>query len=187
MVKTVSFDEKRLSQAAQQQAKGKRTIKKVSTRQQQDEIFKNEDEESFENLMRTESGYSDIFNNLFDDDDFSLATPTIYTDATDETTTLSSSPSSTRKSKDRQRKSSRRSRSTAPEDEGSFFDFDFATSGCRGLAVLEELKIFTELFATEQQCICNKSEEPQPYREGQGYRGRGRSRNRRSRRSRSQE
>ena len=110
--------------------------------------------------MRSNSSYSDIFTNIFDDDDFSIATPTIYTDATDDNTTLTSY-NSRRKSKKDSLKKKKKSESKAKheDDDESEDDFDYLPMGCRTTGVLEEFKIFSELFVPVDSCSCSKIED----------------------------
>ena len=188
--KTVSFDKAGIEAS-------RRTRKKHARRREQEKLLEAFEEESFDKLMRTESGYSDVFFNLFEEEDFSLATPTIYTDeATDESSAESSDyESGNRKSdeveedghadeeEETSRHERRRSSRVTPisprqdYDEDDDYDLLYTIDGCRSVAVFEELKMITELFIPDQRCICAKPEEETVRR--------GRSRRRKSRRSRS--
>eukprot|EP00977_Amphora_coffeiformis_P002379 scaffold448_cov156-Amphora_coffeaeformis.AAC.8 len=186
--KSVSFDKTGIEAS-------RKTRKKHALRRKQDKILKAFEEESFDQLFRTESGFSDVFFDLFEEEDFSLATPTIYTDeATDESSIESSYEARGEKLNEAEEEEhdeedeegeeshlERRTSSRALSPREDYYvddDFDFSTiGGCRGVAVFEELKMLTELFIPEQRCICAKPEEEIP--------SRGRSRRRRSRQSRS--
>ena len=185
--KTVSFDEPAIKASRQ-------TRKKQSLRRKQEKLLAAFDEEvSFDQLTRTNSGYSDVFLDLFEDEDFSLATPTIYTNATDESSAESSSSSGIENREEEQtveeeevshRRLRKSSRSKSPR-EGYYEDdeLDFASlGGCRSVEVLEELKMLTELFIPEQRCICAKPQEEISHRGRERHRGR--NRGRKSRRSR---
>jgi hypothetical protein len=168
--KSVSFDEAGLIAV--------QIAKKKSTRSRRPHPWG--EEESFDELMRSHSEYSDIFTDIFEDEDFSLATPTIYTDdeeeeddevedeVEDESTVDSYERRSRRKEK---RRSEARRRRIKYEDEDE--EEEDVAIGCQSIQVLEEFKVLTELFIQEQQCICVKPEDrPSPRRR----RGRGRSR-----------
>lgn len=183
VTKTVSFDETGI-QAKDKSRKKKKKHPSTRSRKRQessrlDTTFEEDEEEaSYDDLMRTDSSYSDIFMNLFEDDDFSLATPTIYTDATDGNSSISSQ-GSTGKSREREKYS-------WMED-----DFDeFGPFGCKTSALMDEVRLFTDLFFPPDY-ICAKpsrsSDPPPPQRRKQKEkRGRSRKSSRRSRRSRSQ-
>ena len=197
--KSVSFDRAGIEAS-------RKTRKKQALRRKQEKILETfDEEESFDQLMRTESSYSDVFFNLFEEEDFSLATPTIYTDDgtnTDESSVEESSYDSgdekpkkvvenehadeeedeDEEDEEEQEVSHREHRMTSRalsprEDYYEDDDFDFsAIGGCQSAALFEELKMITELFIPDQRCICAKPEEEIEHR--------GRSRQRKALRSR---
>jgi hypothetical protein len=166
--KSVSFDEAGL--IAVQKAKKKSTPSRRP--------HSLEETESFDELMRSHSEYSDIFTDIFEDGDFSLATPNIYTDeeeddedeVEDEVEDESTVDSYERRSrrKEKRRSEARRRRIKYQEEDEEEED---VAIGCQSIQVLEEFKVLTELFIQEQQCICVEPEDrPSPHRRGRSRR-----------------
>ena len=144
VAKSVSFDELNIQEE-------EKTHKTKQNHRAKEETGTGEDEGSFGELIRTKSSLSGVFSEVFGDEDFSLATPTIYTNTSDDRSSISSYPSAR---KSRHRDSRRRRKSRSRYDDDSILDDEYLEIGVFSCPISNELKLLTDLLSQGHDYLC---------------------------------
>jgi hypothetical protein len=151
----VPLKSERETSSSRREAMDKESRKKKVDRQSKEEVVEtHEDEESFNQLVRPSSTLSDMLSLSFLDEDFSLGTPTIYTDSSEDKSSISSD-SIRRDHRHRRRQRSSRTRTAYDDDRlYSCADDDFLEFGLLSCRVSEQLKVLADVLNPEENCAC---------------------------------